>query len=393
MTESNLPSKVLLIDDDTTVGKAVSSGLSNYGVELTNCQDINSALSLFNQENFDVIVVESDFDPLPGLVLIQKLREMSPDPNKRAAGFILTSGKLRKLSDEILLKELIDIEVMIKPFSLIQILPVLSRSYGSKKKNLLFENFRAKLLSLIFSNKLDEAFDAVKRNMGKLGERGILLLCEMYTLADMDDQALSFIESVCIREPGKRNYQYTKAKILLKLGRLAEAEPILEIFHTESPNHIERVETLSKAYLEQGKIDKVFDLVKDQVRLNPEIDNIKMQTLQKVLKAGHEKEVHDYCKENSSPREIVKFYNNLGVERSKNGDYAGAISEYEIAIKIFPNSKDNFRLYYNIALAQIKLKNVSAFNAAASNLNKCLELNPTFEKAAEALKNLPSTQV
>ncbi len=44
-----------------------------------------------------------------------------------------------------------------------------------------------------------------------------------------------------------------------------------------------------------------------------------------------------------------------------------------------------------MALAQIRLKTSQSLADAAKNLKKCLELNPNFAKATEALKSLPST--
>ncbi len=391
MSTNNLPSNILVVDDDSTVGKTVGSGLEKYGIHLASCQDYESVLNTFSQNRFDVVIIESDFKQVPGLVLLQKLRVSSEDPEKRATGFILASGKHRKLSDELLLKELANVEIIIKPFNLIQILPVLSRAFERKRRNLLLENFRSQVMAMVNGGKANDAFETVKRNMTKLGSNGIALLAEVYLIANMPEQGLLFIETVCNKEPDNRAYQYAKGKMLLKLGRFKEAEPILERLYKDSPEHLDRINTLSETYMGMGKIDKVFEVVDVQAKFNPEVKDLKLQCMKKILAAGHIEEAQSYCKKNSSPGEIVRFFNNQGIVKSKAGDISGAILEYEQALKVFPDSEDNYRLYFNMALAQIRLKTSQSLADAAKNLKKCLELNPNFAKATEALKSLPST--
>ncbi len=107
MSTNNLPSNILVVDDDSTVGKTFGwRGLEKYGIHLASCKILKVCLNTFSQNRFDVVIIESDFKQVPGLVLLQKLRVSSEDPEKRATGFILASGKHRKLSDELLLKEL-----------------------------------------------------------------------------------------------------------------------------------------------------------------------------------------------------------------------------------------------------------------------------------------------
>src|SRR5690606_6088947 len=93
-------------------------------------------------------------------------------------------------------------------------------------------------------------------------------------------------------------------------------------------------------------------------------------------------------KETTNSKEVVRHYNNRGVELSKNGDIAGAIREYEQALKLFPNSKDNFRIYFNIGLARAKLKTPNDYRLAVESLQKCLELSPGFDKAINTIDSI-----
>ena len=57
-------------------------------------------------------------------------------------------------------------------------------------------------------------------------------------------------------------------------------------------------------------------------------------------------------------------------------------------MKFYPKFKENFRIYYNMALAHIQLKTPDDLKKAEEYLKKTLELDPQFEKAKASLANL-----
>ena len=88
------------------------------------------------------------------------------------------------------------------------------------------------------------------------------------------------------------------------------------------------------------------------------------------------------------PMEIVRHYNNKGVMLSKDGDNQGALTEYKRALQFFPQFKENYRIYYNIALAHLQQKTKEAYDIAHKNLKHCLSLEPQFDKAKKTLEQV-----
>ncbi len=76
--------------------------------------------------------------------------------------------------------------------------------------------------------------------------------------------------------------------------------------------------------------------MKQQLALNPENKDIKFEIIKKLVAGNFENDAVDFIRKISTPKEVVRYFNNRGVELSKNGDVEGAIREYELALKFFP---------------------------------------------------------
>jgi tetratricopeptide (TPR) repeat protein len=386
-SNNNLPAQILVIDDDSTVGQSVEGPLSSYHVKVVNSQDLETAMYHFNNQDFDVVFVELEFDQLSGLALIQKFREHQL-AEKRATSFVLMSGKTRPASDDNLMKELLDVQIIIKPFNLIQILPFLSRGVGSKQRSLKVEQFRSSLIALATKGKVDEAVDAAKKNIANLGSKGIQITCEIFEKVQRYQDGLAFISPIADKDSGSILYQYLKGRFLKFLGRHQEAAELLEATYKSSPHHLKRLQMLSDLYLDVGSPEKAVSSMKELVRLSPEAPDMKFELFRNMSDRGFDDEAKKFCQDTTKPADVIRYYNNRGVERSKSGDIDGAIKEYETALKYFPDYKENYRIYYNIALAYIKTRSSENYALAKGSLLKCLELHPSFDKANTALESL-----
>ncbi len=107
---------------------------------------------------------------------------------------------------------------------------------------------------------------------------------------------------------------------------------------------------------------------------------------EKIHDAGFETEAKNFSKEFSTPLELIRFYNNKGVIHSKSENHLEAVKEYDRALFFAKGSKELYRILYNKAIALINTKDPVAIGSAHEVLEKCLELNPDFEKAQDKLK-------
>lgn len=391
MAVANLPKAILVVDDDSTVGQAIEAPLNRqYNVEVSNSQDLDTSIYFFKNQDFDVVFVELEFEPLHGLALIQRLRD-SDSLDKRATAFVLMSGKTRSPSDDNLLKELLDIEVIQKPFSMVHVLPYLSRGMAMKKKLLKHEAFRAECLKLVAAGRTKEAVEHAKSHLAPLDGRAVKLICEIFERGNLLEEGLAFISPLSEKDPGSIIYTYLRGRFLRLLGRFKDARRFLEDSNKQSPNNLRRLDDMGELYLGLNDVEKAVENLRTLVKLSPESEAIKFYWFERLDDAGYTDEARKFCQQTTKPMEVVRFYNNKGVEMSKLGDHRGAIAQYQKAIKLYPNFKENYRLHYNIALAYIKLKNIPAYEAAAEALKAALQLKPEFDKARTTLEVVNKT--
>ena len=149
--------------------------------------------------------------------------------------------------------------------------------------------------------------------------------------------------------------------------------------------NIQRLEQMAEMYLKMKSPDKGMAKLRQLVDLNPENPDYKFAAMQKLFDHGFDDHAQQFGRSLVSPMDIVRHYNNKGVALSKSGEPAKALSEYQRALEFFPKFKENYRILYNIALANIGKKDPVSLKAAEDALKKCLSLNPDFEKAKTAL--------
>ena len=112
------PGRVLIVDEDASTAQALKPALERYSIGVESAKDHNSALYLFNQNNFPIVLIDLNFPEVPGLVMIQKWRH-HPNLERRHCAFIVMAGNRNSIaSDELkLIEELGDIHLVYKPLN------------------------------------------------------------------------------------------------------------------------------------------------------------------------------------------------------------------------------------------------------------------------------------
>ncbi len=388
---NNLPKKILVIDDDSTVGQGLEIPLNPYEIRITNVQDLDAAIQHFNEETFPIVLVELEYESLHGLALIQRWRTHE-DPAKRATGFILMTGKVRGAGDDNLVRELSDIESIIKPIKPVHLLPYISRAYAKHHQLLQFQMFRTSILTEFHaSGKWEELAESIKKKIPEYGVRCIELLVELYELAGALEQALQFVNGMLAKDPASPMYLTAKGRLLMRLGRMQDAREPIEKAYSTAPAHLERLSAMEDLYLQLKEPNLALQKMEERLKLYKGNSTEKFGMAGKLQVAGEDELARKFVRSHANPMEVVRFYNNKGVAMAQAGQFVEAIVEYERALSYFPNSKENYRIHYNIALARIKSKNHADCLAALDNLKKCLELSPTFDKAKNTLEIIQSS--
>jgi tetratricopeptide (TPR) repeat protein len=383
-----LPGKILIIDDDPAFLNGVEQMFARHQITVMKASNLDSALYLYNQNRFDVVLIELDFGPLPGLAFIQKWRQHDIS-EKRFTGFIVMASNQRNTGQDGLAKELEDIEIIQKPFKDIQILPVLIKAVAIKQKLMAFGEFKEKIVTpYLKSGNSQKAIDKVQGMIPQLGDKGRRLLLDIYEgesrWQDTLDSALGLLET----KQNDINLNNTAGRMYMKLGKFSLAKPFIEKADQLAPQNINRLNELATLYLKLKEPDKSVERFKELVKLNPEQPDYKFEVFKKLYDAGYDEHAISFGKEVANPMEIVRHYNNKGVMLAKEGKISDAIEEYNRALKFYPTFKENYRIYYNLALAHLQLKTAEDMKKAEIYLTKVLELEPNFEKAKAGLAAL-----
>lgn len=384
---NDLPKKILFVDDDVAVSEGLEGPLRNQGVQLVRALDLDTAMYHFNQQIFEVIVVELEFATLPGLALVQKLRA-NPHAERRSAGIILTSGQQRKASDDNLAKEIGDIDVINKPLTAIKLLPALQRALDQKRVAAEFNMVQSLVTHTLQKEGIEAAVEVIKKNLPRLKNRGHALMVELYEEAKQYPNALSVLDPLIEKMPQDINLVNTKGRLLLKMGDSQAAKECFEKADAAAPHNIERLKSMAAMYLELSDPDASVEKMKDIIKLSPEQKDLKFAMFKDLENAGYMNHAIGLCKSTTPPVEVVRYYNNVGVMLSKTQDFAGAIAEYESALKFYPSFRENYRIYFNIGLAYAHQKNQDSYLKAEQALVRCLELKPGYEKALITLNEV-----
>ena len=227
----------------------------------------------------------------------------------------------------------------------------------------------------------EKAAEEVKKRLPELGPEGLNMLYNLYEKADRLEDALALIGPLSDRDPGNISLLNARGRILMRLGRYEEAKIYMEKADQAAPMNIERVTEMAQMYIALKDGGSAVTKFKELMVLNPENPDEKFEMFSKLFEGGLSSHAVDFGKETAKPMEIVRYYNNKGVMMSRDDNRIGALNEYERAMKFYPQFKENYRILYNIALANVAEKSRGGYEKARKVLNECLKLSPGFEKA------------
>lgn len=154
MSEERGPDPILVVDDDPSVRRTVSTLLQRHGYEVMAAADVPTAIALAQQTCFGCAVVDWSLQLQSGLAILQELRTTQPDCIR-----ILMTGRSRS---DIYVEALRDggvTDIVKKPFSIYELLSTVDRARRSRRTSLDSETAR-------FDRERSELEDALTNHLG-----------------------------------------------------------------------------------------------------------------------------------------------------------------------------------------------------------------------------------
>jgi tetratricopeptide (TPR) repeat protein len=391
VTDNNsLPSKVLYISSELAGTQELFAFLDKQRVRVLTAIDLSTALYQLNNSLAEVIVIHSEFPEVRGIGVAQKIRDHRI-PERAFSGIIIIQNKKEiPKGESVLQQELGGIENINYPFKAIQIFHYLQRAMNWRKQDLAFYELNAKVLDYHRkSGQFEKAMDAVKKKLPELGARGPWMLLELYREAGKFDEALQMIDGMMSRSD-KEDIRLinAKAQVLMKLGKFQEAKEWLEKADKLAPDNVRRLKEMADVYLEQADPDAAVNAMRKVVKMSPEDPEAKFGMFDKLIGKGYAEHAKKLCQDTTMPEEIVRHYNNKGVLLNKEGQADQALTSYEQALIFFPSHKENYKIYFNLALAHLAQKKPGYLEKAQAALKKVIGLEPTFEKGKNLMQQV-----
>lgn len=385
-TDSALPRKILVIDDDVSVTNQIEKLVKNHGVLVEKVSTFETAIYKFNQIRFDVVLVELEFEELPGTVMVQKFRTGLVD-GKKEVPIVMLTGIQRSTNEEALITELGDVLVITKPVSLGGLLGVLSKTMQNSQNRSSFNEIRYKIVEpLLIQGKLDKVYQVCKDRLIPIGKNGRHETAMIFAKMGRVDEANHLLDELHKQEPNNMKYLNDMARLSVESGNLAKARILYEKADAIAPYNLHRITEMAGLYLAMKEPIKSIEKYSELIAFSPENKDLKFDVYKKLFDGGFEEHARDFSNQTSTPSELIKHFNNKGVMLSKTLDFDSAISEYSRARGLIPGDKDLYRILYNMAIAHINKKTRNDILKAHELLLEVKKMKPSFEKANEKLE-------
>lgn len=392
MSPTELPSKILVVDEDPTVSSSLQSQLAQHRISVFKALDVQSAHYLFNKNRFDVVMVEAEVNGVPGWQLIQNWRNHE-FLEKRCTGFIVLAQNRgleskKKLSEQYA-AQFKDVEFSLKPIQESELLSLLSKAMATKER--LLANYKRVLRAStrdIVQQKVVPT--EVTKNVGNSNtiDRSERQQIHFYEKYGRWRECLEVTLRLLEKAPNDLELLNTACRMHLMMGNYSDAKNFLEKADGLAPHDIAQLRGLADLYLKTKEPLKSVERFKTLVNLTPHAPDLKFDAVRTIAEAGYEDQALKFCQENAQPAEVLRYYNNRGVLLAKVGKVDEALAEYERAIKIFPDYQRNYLIFFNMALAHLKRRSGDDVEKAKEYLRDAIKIEPTFDKAKTLLDSL-----
>ena len=383
---SKFPNKVLMIDHDQMVMNQVETMLSKKQIPVVKAPNWEQALYHYNQNKIDLVISEMTLDGMPGTILVQKFRNHEVPSKRNPAIIITTSGPLDG-QDSNLIKEFGDITLLKKPIKEATIIGLIAKAMEEAAQRNKVHELRINVLDpLLEKGQSEKAVQIAEKNLLPGGARSLFLASEVFEKAEHLERSLEITGKLLQDDSKNLSYINQLGRLKMKTGDFSDAKKYYEMADQLAPDNLERLEQMAAMYLKMKLPEQSIEKYKKLLEHSPEDPQLKYRFFQDLQDAGFEKQAQEFCKETTSALELIRHFNNRGVMFSKEGNYIDAIDEYEKARKLIPESKELYRILYNMAIAHINLKSKDHVQEADKILREVLTLKPDYQKASDKLK-------
>ena len=341
------------------------------------CSQGYDALDQGKATKIDFFVASWDLEPMSGMVLMQKMKEMH---RYKHVPYLLFSQVLSE-QDLALAQEFGITNYLVKPFEKVKVLEKIKAMFSEEANLDQNQKSLRKIDDWIHEGKVNEALKLLNPLLEKKGAhlpRAHTLNGDLWSRTEKLEKAESGYKTALTHDANFSAAHSGLGKLYIRMKRFDEGLEILEKLHEKSPKNLMRMVNLGGAYLDSGQEDKAEAMFNKVGGIDNENPEAKAGLGKIEFNRGGFENAAKLFRESGKGDELASYFNTLGISKVAKGKFDEAVQIYKNAMMVLPEKEKFHLLEFNIGLAYRKANN---FGEAANAFARSVIASPTYEKA------------
>jgi tetratricopeptide (TPR) repeat protein len=361
-----------------------STAFNNVGFTNITCfHDSLEAYEHVIRHQYDLFVIRAEMPKLSGTALLQKMRQSG---NYGLETHFFVADQVNQNIFNILVEH--DIAyVLVKPFNMERIEQKLQFLMETENNLPNEEQMYRNAKAALYANQLNMAFELAQGLTAneRMTDKIQTLMGDIELKRGNIEAARERYIRVLKKNPNAPAAAHKIAETHMKEGNFTAASSILEKQAAINPLNIRLLENAGISYLETGETEKAKACMSTLQTQDP-VNKVSGEVLASVyVKEEDYRKVADSLMETHSGEDLILALNNYGVKLSKANNSEGALIMYHRCLESMTDTRFFHFIYYNMASAYRKINDLAK---AKEYLEKALKINPSYDKAREALKKI-----
>lgn len=373
MAVFELPTSVIIIDDDESIRNSVSKILTTAGVRKVSAFDNpKDAWENARKNKYQLIILDWNLPQIGGVGLFNRFRQHNLYSK---APIVVITGFLDKKNLAIL-EEFPLSRTLQKPFNQNELIKEID-SLLKEVKWIKDQESQLQVLINSVKQKIPGAFQELKKMVHDSGNHKMHVMAgTIFRQNGLFEEAEEMLKSALQKKETSIMAVNELGKLYLETGNLKASKIFLKKANEINMDNIERLCNLGSISLEEMDFDKADKYFKDAMNVDHEDE--KVTSGKRVLD-----NITGYLEHATSvPDNLSSLLNTIGISLVKSKDIKKGIAHYNAAMMQVRSNEVKARLAFNIGYAHKRDRNEVEANQW---FEKSLTLDPTYDKAKQFL--------
>lgn len=373
--------RFLIVDSDDAIVLFFEMILQEIGIKPRRAITGDEGLEILKSEHIQFAIVAWEMKGMPGTVFIQKARAA------RARKYLpcLIYSKRMSEDDVLLTKELGFDDILPMPFDKAAAKQMLLDTIDAENNLHPIEANLRKIEGYVADARPQEGLKLINERLYKPSPflcRAHTTTAEIWWKMGKLDRAMSSVKQALEANGNDLRAQQVHAKILSAEGQHDEAIAILKALTENSPKNISSKVNLGSAYVTADRHEEAKAVFQGILDLDPDQQDTKDEMAIMAFKEGDMSLAAQLVAETESGDEMVRIFNNMGIQQVADGAFDKGIDTYRNAINVLVDRAQTHLLLYNTGLAYKKKGDLhQAFACFCESYIQA----PSYEKAYSSL--------